>query len=131
MGVMSKQHTHKGTQMSADYVVHIKGTPTVRKYYSGGGGDYYEVTKQSVVAFEGRVRVVGYADGFFGGDESREYRSRILVNPTWGTLFRVFKSQMRKTKDYHHSFLEGARIVRREVDKDGVSYGVVELSLGS
>lgn len=120
--------------MHAVYSVHIKGTPTVRKYYSKGGpfaGDYYENTKQSVVAFEGRVRVVAYADGFFGGDESRPYRSRILVNPTWGTLFRVFKAQMRATKDYHHQFLEGARIVRREVDKDGVSYGIVELVTGS
>ena len=128
---MGRHHTHKGTQMHAVYSVHIKGTPTVRKYYSVYDGDYYEVTKQSVVAFEGRVRVVAYADGFFGGDESRAYRSRILVNPTWGTLFRVFKSQMRKTKDYHHQFLEGARIVRREVDKDGVSYGIVELVTGS
>jgi hypothetical protein len=118
-------------QMTAIYSVHIKGKPARRKYYSGGGGDYYEVTKQSVVAFEDRVRVVAYADGFFGGDESRAYRSRILVNPTWGTLFGVFKSQMRKTKDYHHAFLEGARIVRREVDKDGVSYGIVELITGS
>lgn len=110
--------------MSAIYSVHIKGTPSITR-------DGIQYTKQNVVAFNDRVRVVGYADDFFGGKESKPYRSKIMTNPTWGQLFRVFKSQMKKTRDYHHAFLEGARIVRREVDKDGVSYAVVELLLGS
>jgi hypothetical protein len=110
--------------MSAIYSVYIKGKPFVRR------GDL-EYTKQSVVAFEDRVRVEAHADDFFGGDESRAYRSRIMVNPTWGQLFRAFKAQMRQTRDYHHQFLEGARVVRREVDADGVSYAVVELVAGS
>jgi hypothetical protein len=38
---------------------------------------------------------------------------------------------MQVTKDYHHQFLEGARVVRREVDEDGVSYAVVALITGS
>jgi hypothetical protein len=109
---------------SAIYSVHIAGKPSiVRK-----GIEY---TKRNVVAFADRVVVVGYADDFFGGAESRPYRSRILTNPTWGQLFQVFKTQMRRTRDYHHQFLEGARIVRRGVDKDGVSYAVVELLTGS
>jgi hypothetical protein len=112
----------------AVYSVHIKGTPTYKKYL----GDYpVEYTKQSVIAFNDRVRVVAYKDDFFGGDESKAFKSRILVNPTWGQLFRVFKTQMKRTKDFHHQFLEGARIVRREVDKDGVSYAIVELLTGS
>jgi hypothetical protein len=110
--------------MRAIYSVHIKGTPTVVR-------NGLEYTKQNVVAFRDRVRVVGYADEFFGGDESRAYRSRIMVNPTWGTLLRCLSAQMRKTRDEHHCFLEGARIVRREVDSNGVSYAVVELSTGS
>lgn len=110
--------------MSAIYSVHVKGQPFTLR-------DGIQYTKQNVVAFHDRVRVVAYRDEFFGGDESKSYRSRILVNPTWGQLFRVFKSQMKKTRDYHHAFLEGARIVRREVDKDGVSYAVVELLTGS
>lgn len=110
--------------MSAIYSVHIKGTPSINR-------DGIQYTKQNVVAFNDRVRVVGHADDFFGGKESKPYRSKIMTNPTWGQLFRVFKSQMKKTRDYHHAFLEGARIVRREVDKDGVSYAVVELLLGS
>lgn len=108
----------------AIYSVHIKGTPTVTR-------NGIEYTKQNVVAFHDRVRVVGYPDDFFGGDESKGYRSRLLVNPTWGQLLRCLESQIGRTRDYHHCFLEGARIVRREVDKDGVSYGIVELILGS
>lgn len=110
--------------MAAIYSVNEMGKPWVMR-----NGIRY--TKQNVVAFEDRVRVVADPDEFFGGDESRAFRSRIMVNPTWGQLFRVFKSQMKRTRDCHHAFLEGARIVRREVDKDGVSYAVVELSLGS
>lgn len=110
--------------MSAIYSVHIKGKPS---YWKGD----IEYTRQNVVAFEDRVVVEGHADDFFGGDESRGYRSRLMVNPTWGRLFRVFKTQMKHTRDYHHAFLEGARVVRREVDKDGVSYAVVELVTGS
>lgn len=106
------------------YSVHVPGTPTITR-------NECEYTKQNVIAFHDRIRVEAEEDGFFGGAESRPYRSRILVNPTWGTLLRIARSQQKKTQDYHHSFLEGAMIVRREVDKDGVSYGVVNLILGS
>lgn len=109
----------------ARYSVCIPGKPFRTSTY---GCDY---TKQNVVAFEDRVRVECSEDVFFGGDTSRAFRSRVLVNPTWGTLFRVFKSQIKKTRDYHHIYLEGASYVRREVDKDGVSYGVVYLHAGS
>lgn len=105
--------------MSAFYSVHIKDTPSVMK-------NGIEYTKQNVLAFEGKVRVVAHADDFFGGEESRGFRSRVLLNPTWGSLFRVLKSQMKRTRDYHHSFLEGARVVGMEGDVK-----IVELSLGS
>jgi hypothetical protein len=87
--------------------------------------------KQKDVAFRDRVRVVGPRDEFWGGELSKEYRSRIMVNPTWGQLLRCLTSQMKKTRDFHHCFLEDASIVRREVDKDGVSYAVVRLETGS
>lgn len=110
--------------MKAIYSVYVKGQPFVEK-----NGIRY--TKQNVVAFQDRVRVVGYADDFFGGDESKGYRSKILTNPTWKQLLGCLTSQMKKTRDYHHQFLEGAQIIRREVDKDGISYAVVELITGS
>jgi len=108
----------------AVYSVYVPGTPAFTR-------NECKYTKQNVVAFHDRVVVVAGADGFFGGSESRSYRSRILTNPTWGTLFRVFKSQIKKTRDSHHCFFEGAQIVRREVDKDGVSYAIVILHAGS
>jgi len=108
----------------AFYSVYVPGTPFHEK-------DGCKYTKQNVVAFHDRVRVVGPRDPMWGGDESREYRSRIMVNPTWRQLLRCLSSQMKKTKDFHHQFLEGAHIVRREVDKDGVSYAVVRLITGS
>lgn len=106
------------------YSVYIKGQPYVVR-------DGLEYTKRNVVAFEDRVVVEGYADEFFGGEESRPYRSRMMDRPTWGQLFRVAESQIKRTRDHHHVFLEGARVVRREVDKDGRSYAVVQLTLGS
>jgi hypothetical protein len=114
----------KVDRVPAIYSVHVKGQPFVRK-------DGIEYTKRNVVAFNDRVVVVAGADDFFGGGRSRSFRSKMLVNPTWARLFGVFKQQMRRTRDYHHAFLEGARIVRREVDRDGVSYAVVELLTGS
>lgn len=110
--------------MKAVYSVHIKGTPSVMR----NGCEY---TKQNVVAFHDRVKVESCGDEFFGGPDSKSYRSRLMVNPTWGQLLRCLTAQMRKTKDYHHCFLEGARIVRREVGKNGVSYGIVSLITGS
>ena len=87
--------------------------------------------KQTEVAFHDRVRVVGPRDPMWGGDESLTYRSKIMVNPTWRQLLRCLNSQMKKTRDFHHCFLEGAHIVRRERDKHGVSYAVVRLETGS
>jgi len=110
--------------MSARYSVYIKGKPFVMR-------NDIEYTRKNVVAFEDRVRVEARRDEFYGGEMSRSYRSHIMTNPTWGTLCRVFQSQMQTTRDYHHAFLEGARIVRREVDTNGQSYAVVELLLGS
>lgn len=101
--------------MGAFYSVHIQGTPTVKK-------NGIEYTKQNVLAFEGKVRVV--ADDFFGG--RRAFRSRVLKNPTWGSLFRVFKTQIKRTQDFHHVFLEGAHVIRKEGDVK-----IVELLTGS
>lgn len=111
-------------ETKAIYSVYVPGTPFHEK-------DLCKYTKQDVVAFRDRVRVVGPRDECFGGELSEEYRSSIMVNPTWGQLLRCLTSQMKKTRDFHHCFLEDARIVRREVDKDGVSYAVVELQTGS
>jgi hypothetical protein len=117
-------NSQKERKYHAEYSVHIKGTPTTKK-------NDCEYTKQNVVAFTGKVVVVAYADDFFGGDESKNFRSRVLTNPTWGSLFRVFKSQMKATKDQHHCFLEGARVICTKKNTKGEMYREIELVLGS
>jgi hypothetical protein len=117
-------NSQKERKYHAEYSVNIKGTPTVKK-------NDIEYTKQNVVAFFGRVVVVAYADDHFGGDESKNFRSRMLTNPTWGSLFRVFKSQMKATKDQHHCYLEGAHVIGTKQDAKGEEYQLIELVLGS
>lgn len=74
----------------------------------------------------GICRVVSNADSFWGGENSKPYRGRVLCNPTWRAIRGEHDRQMRKTNDYHHVFLEGIRIRGRE---QGVT--IIELCLGS
>jgi hypothetical protein len=86
---------------------------------------------QSERAFDGLVRVVASADDFFGGPDSRDFRDRVLENPSWKAIRGAASRSMRKTGDLHHAFLEGARVVGTEVDKQGRTVQLVELSMGS
>ena len=78
------------------------------------------------VALPGRVRVEAEADEFWGGAESRPYRSRTMLNPTWGRLMKCAEAQAKKTLDEQHVFLEDFEIVR--IDGD---VSVIRLFLGS
>jgi hypothetical protein len=75
-----------------------------------------EYIKQSVVAFEGKCRVVAMKDTFWGGDDASSYLGPVLENPTWKALFGQAKRQQLRTKDFHHSFLEGYSIVKKDGD---------------
>lgn len=108
-----------------EYSVNQPGTPKVIKHWDDG--ESYELTKQTAVAFEGPCRVVAAADDFFGGSDSKSYRGRVLVNPTWRQLYGEAKRSQRKTRDFHHSFFEGAYVSK--VDENGVK--VLYLLLGS
>lgn len=87
--------------------------------YSAGAG-------LNAVAVVGAVRVEADADEFFGGPDSKPYRSRVMASPTWGDLMRCAKQQAKKTLDEHHVFVEGIEFLR----KDG-NVTVIRLSLGS
>lgn len=63
--------------------------------------------KQTVVAFEGLCQVREEADNFFGGEDSKPFKSKIMLNPTWRQLFNVAKQQQQVTRDWHHDFFEG------------------------
>ena len=87
--------------------------------YSAGDG-------LDAVAAIGAVRVEGDADEFFGGPDSKPYRSRIMASPTWGDLMKCAKEQARRTLDEHHVFVEGIEFVRKDE-----SVTVIRLCLGS
>lgn len=74
----------------------------------------YETTDDDVpidnldeVAAKGKVRLVGFADDFFGGGKSRDYRSEVLDSPTWLQVAVEANRMIRTTRDTHHCFLEG------------------------
>lgn len=62
----------------------------------------YEV-KANDRAVEGKCVLVhrDYADGH------KPYVSRVLNNPTWGTVLKHFDEAIEVTGDFHHRFLEG------------------------
>lgn len=63
--------------------------------------------KQNIVAFRGLCQVRAERDEFFGGEDSRPYRSKVFLNPTWRQLFAAAKQQQKATGDLHHDFFEG------------------------
>jgi hypothetical protein len=48
--------------------------------------------KRNVVAFPGKCVVIAEADEFWGGPQSKPYRSKVMENPTWGQLFSCAKA---------------------------------------
>jgi hypothetical protein len=85
-----------------------------------------------IVACEGPCKVIADADQFYGGKKSKAYEGELLVNPTWGQLFIEAMKQQQNTLDFHHSFLEGGRIVGTVKNDNGETIvQFINLSLGS
>ncbi len=63
------------------------------------------------VAAIDRVRLIGRADPSWGGPNSQEYRSEVLENPTWLQVTVCADAMIRVTKDGHHCFLEGIKLL--------------------
>lgn len=93
--------------------------------------EYSVSAPRNICVTTGPCIVEAAADEFWGGEESKSYRSRIIHYPTWGQLFRIAVRQQKRTRDMHHDFFEGARIVRRITQPDGTEVKVLELVLGS
>jgi hypothetical protein len=90
--------------------------------------------RQNLVAFTGLCQVRAERDQFFGGEDSRPFRSKVLLNPTWRQLFAIAKKQQEATKDVHHDFFEGYRDTGRDdmmVHPNHLPVRVIELALGS
>jgi hypothetical protein len=86
---------------------------------------------QSSIAIQGKCQVVVFADTFFGGTESKTYRSKVLTNPTWKTLFGCAKRSVNKTNDTHHMFFENVHYRHTAFDAKHGDVKVYEISLGS
>ncbi|MCP1674394.1 hypothetical protein J2T57_001496 [Natronocella acetinitrilica] len=58
------------------------------------------------VAIHGRCRLIHEADTFFGGEESMDFVSPVLENPTWLTVAIQAQAMIECVGDRHHVFLE-------------------------
>ena len=105
-----------------------KGTPE-SDYTTDKDG--FKYMKRKVVAFKGKCVVTAAADDFWGGDESRPYRSRMMDSPTWGQLFNCAKAQQKRTLDWHHAFFEGACKHGPAIEVNGEMVQPLRLVLGS
>ena len=113
--------------MSIIYSVGPKATTPASDIVTRDGIRYI---KRTAVAFNGPCMVTAEADDWFGGEDSRPYRSRLMQSPTWADLTRVAASQQKATRDLHHAFLEGAYLTGTEII-NGQKVAVLRLTLGS
>jgi hypothetical protein len=91
------------------------------KYYRKDEMDchYYKLTapvhvrlkdinnKMHLTAVSGPVVFVASGDDFWGGEKAKNYRSKVIENPTYRALMGAAQALQKATKDYHHSFIEG------------------------
>ena len=82
------------------------------------------------IAVKGYVRFESERNDFFGGPKSKDYRSKILKNPTWLEVAVYCEKKIRKTRDYHHCFLEAIKFLRTEKIK-GKEVQIFDFSMGS
>jgi hypothetical protein len=97
-------------------------------YESDDDGDDAVRDNLDDVAIKAKKAVlIGRRDEFWGGEASRDYRSKAMTNPTWLDVVVCANAMIGVTGDEHHSFLEGVEWVGRE------QYGlqVYELLMGS
>lgn len=90
--------------------------------------------KQNVVAFTGLCQVRAERDDYFGGEDSKPFRSKVLLDPTWRQLFAIAKKQQQATRDAHHDFFEGFYDTGKDdmaVHPNNLPVRIIELALGS
>ena len=90
--------------------------------------------KQNIVAYRGLCQVRADRDEFFGGKDSRDYRSKVLLNPTWRQLFALAKKQQETTRDMQHDFFEGYHDTGKDdfnAHPNHLPVRVIRLALGS
>ena len=84
-------------------------------YESDDNGDPIDNLDQ--IAATGKVVLVREANDFFGGEDSEDYKSEVLENPTWLQVCVRANKMMKVVRDRHHVYLEG---LTKEKEEDGV-----------
>lgn len=71
-----------------------------------------------------------HGDKFFGGEESKDYRSRVYDSPTVADLIEAAEESVDVTKDRQHIFLEGYEITADQ-EPQGENVGEIAILFGS
>ena len=105
-------------------------------------GHYYKLSAPLFVYLNGEDGVVKLTqvtgpvvfladgDSFWGGEVAKNYRSKVIENPTYRSLMGAAKSSQAKTRDYHHAFIENAYFKGYE-EIDGRQVMILKMSFGS
>jgi len=78
----------------------------------------------------GPVVFIASGDSFWGGEKAKNYRSKVIENPTYRALLGAAKSSQKVTRDYHHQFIEGCYFKGYE-EIDGRQVMILQMSFGS
>jgi len=109
-----------------DKIREVLGTDELVVYYSAyNTRNDLPVNNLNRVVFKGKGVLVGKNDSFWG--EGSDYESDVIENPTWLQIAVLTNAMIKKTGDYHHSFLEG--ITRTKENRNGVT--VFSFAMGS
>lgn len=85
------------------------------------------INNLNMVAIEGKVILVAGADDFWGDNESVDYQSEVLTNPSWLDVSVCADKMIHTVRDLHHVFLENIYDSGKKID--GVP--VYHFSMGS
>lgn len=113
-----------------------------RFYRKDDCGHYYKLTSPLFVSLKGEdgkckltqvtgpVVFVAGGDEFWGGEGAKNYRSKVIESPTYRSLMGAARSSQAKTRDYHHSFIEGTYFKGYE-EIDGRQVMILQMVFGS
>ena len=88
-------------------------------------------TRRMLVPVEGPVIFIAMGDDYWSKDgRIKNYRSKVVENPTYRTLLGAAKASQKVTGDYHHSFVEGVTFGGHE-EVNGRKVMVLKLQFGS
>ena len=100
-----------------DKIQEVLGSDELLVYYSAyATRNDLPVNNINRIAFKGKGILIAENDSFWGEGES--YESDVVENPTWLQIAVLANAMIKKTGDFHHSFLEGVN--RTKETKDGI-----------